>query len=351
MAQRLIVALIGLTSIGVFAPRLASAQGTAVVEVASGDRIRGDVRRLEYGRMDFRTLAGPAPGAGRWAGTISIRWSEITLLASSEPLEVELNTGEWFVGTVSTSSPRRMVVQTASGPSRQIDMDMVVRIRMVERGFRARTTGSIGFGLVVTRDTGTYTLNGDAEHRSANHTYVTKLSFSSWLLAQDETDNLTRNDVRLDLRRRLTNRWFLFAVGEGQQDEELELDARFVAGGGIGRTLVQSNRHELAVIGGIDYDAEQFSAVGEFEHSAEAFGTVNWNWFAPESSTDANVDATTYISMDRARARFKLDASVRREMFWDLYWSVKFFEDFDSDPPIASPRSNFGVTFLFGWTF
>src|SRR5262245_1034279 len=124
-------------------PAPASAQGTAVVEVASGDRIRGDVRRLEHGRLDFRTPAASTPGAQRWAGTISILWSEITLIASSEQLEVELANGEWFVGSISTPSPRRLLVQTASGPSRAIEMNTVVKIVRMEHGFRARTHGSL----------------------------------------------------------------------------------------------------------------------------------------------------------------------------------------------------------------
>jgi hypothetical protein len=345
-----IVVLAGLVLLSVVKPPDALAQGTGVVEVASGDRIRGDVRRLEHGRLDLRTPRA-APGAERWAGTISIVWSEITLIASSDRLEVELVSGEVIVGTIETPQPRRMLVQTASGPSALIDMNDVVRIVPMEHGFRARTTGEIGFGFVLTRDTRTYSLNGDALHRSLNHAYETQIGFASWLLSQEDTDHLTRNSVKVDVRRRLPNRWYAVAKGEATQDDELELDARLLAGGGVGRRLIQSNRHELRAEGGFDYDGDRFTGTGAFDHSAEAFAGINWNWFEPGHSMDAEADATTFFGLTRSRFRLEVDASVRREVLSDIYWSVKVFEDFDSDPPDARPRSNVGVTFLIGWTF
>src|SRR6476620_9747770 len=249
-----IVVLAGVALLSLVKPPDVCAQGTGVVEVASGDTIRGDVRRLEHGRLDFRTPAASTPGAQRWAGTISIVWSEIKLIASSEQLEVELASGEVLVGTISTPRPRQLVVQTASGPSRPIDMNTIVRIVPMEHGFRARTTGSLGFGLALTRETRTYSLDGDAVHRSLHHAYTTQLTFASWLQARDDTDNLTRNTVNLDMRRRLANRWYAVAIGEATQDDELDLDARIVAGGGVGRHLIKSNRHELRAEGGLDYD-------------------------------------------------------------------------------------------------
>src|SRR5262245_28705452 len=109
-AQRIVV-LAGIVVLWFAKPPDVRAQGTGVVEVASGDRIRGDVRRLEHGRLNFRTPAASAPGAQRWAGTISIVWSEVTLIASSDQLEVELASGEVFVGTIETPRPRQLVVR------------------------------------------------------------------------------------------------------------------------------------------------------------------------------------------------------------------------------------------------
>ena len=328
------------------------AQSTDVVQVANGDRITGDVRRLERGQLTFRT-ASAGPGHQRFAGTISILWTEVVSLTSQQNLDVELVSGERFAGSISSPSPGQLVVQTASGPTRAIDIKEFVWIIPIEDGFRGRTTGSIDFGLNFTnaQDARTYTLSAEALHRSRAYAYETQVTFNSWLSARDDAERLTRNDVIVDVRRRLPQRWFAVAKFEAQQDEPLELDVRLLAGGGVGRMLVRSNRTLLSVQGGLDYDAEQYDAVDSFDHSVEVFAGADWDWFAIGAATEAAVVATTFISLERQRARLELDSTLRRDIFWSMYWALNVLESFDSDPPDDRPRSDLNVSFGLGWTF
>ena len=333
-------------------PATLHAQSTDVVVVANGDRITGDVGRLERGHLAFRT-ASAGPGHQRFAGTISIVWTEVVSLTSAQNLDVELVSGERFAGSISSPSPGQLVVETASGPTRPIDIEEFVWITPIEAGFRGRTTGSIDFGLNFTNTEAarTYTLSADALHRSRAHAYETQVHFNSWLSARDDAERLTRNDVAVDVRRRLPQRWFALAKFEAQQDEPLELDVRLLAGGGVGRMLVRSNRTLLSVQGGLDYDGEQYDAVDSFDHSVEVFGGVDWDWFAIGAGTQAAVAATTFISLERQRARLELDGTLRRDVFWSMYWALNVLERFDSDPPGDRPRSDFGVSFTLGWAF
>ncbi len=86
---------------------VAFAQPPTVVEVNTGDRITGDVRSLEHGLLAFRTPAASTPGARRWAGTISILWSEVVSLTSTQNLDVEVSSGERFSDR---SHPRRPTI-------------------------------------------------------------------------------------------------------------------------------------------------------------------------------------------------------------------------------------------------
>lgn len=338
--------LIALLPVGV------SAQDADVVVVASGDRIRGDVRRLHHGRLAFRTLAGPAPGGQRWAGTISIVWTEVVSLTSAQPLVIELTSGERFTGSIASSSPGHLVVETASGPTPPIPMTRIVGIFPVEDGFRARTTGSLDFGLSLSnaQDARTYTLNGEATHRSEDYLYDTHVVLSSWLSARTGADTLTRNDVAADVRRWLPHRWFGIAKARLQQDEHLDLDLRFAAGAGAGRMLWKSNSTVLLVQGGLAYNAENYHN-RDTDHSAEAVAGVQWDWFESGSTLEASFVADTYVSLARARARLDLEAAIRRDIVWDLYWAVNVFERFDGDPPNDRPRSDFALSMTLGWVF
>jgi hypothetical protein len=314
-------------------------QTTDVVQVMNGDRFNGDVRRLERGSLAFRTPA---------AGTIDITWSQVVTLTSSKDLLVELGSGVRYSGSISSPSDGLLVVQTTTGPTMPIALSEIIRITPVEATFLERTTGSVDFGLTATTDTRTYTLDGTARNR----TRFSELKFelSSWLSEQEGSATRTRNLALLDVRRFLRGRWFILALAEGHQEDELELDWRSVVGGGIGRLLVQSNEMLLAVEGGVNYDGERFTDAPETDHSAEVFGGVDWDWF-PSGPTEAVVTAKTYVSLDQARARIEFDAKLRRDVFWDLYWSVNAYDSFDSDPPGDRPQSAFGVAIGLGWSF
>ena len=334
-------------------PAVVAAQAPDVVEVASGDRIRGDITRLQRGELEFRTISA-GPGRPRFAGTIFIIWSEVVSLTSGKPLDVETASGGRFTGSIASPSSGRLIVQTGAGQSRALDIREVVGIIPVESGFRGRTTGSIDFGVNFANpdNAWTYTLDAEALHRSRTHAYETQTSFNSWLTAREHTDRLTRNDLSVDVRRRLSNRWFGLATGMLQQDEPLELNVRVLLGGGVGRRLVQSNATVFSVEGGLDYAGEDYESAEPFDHSLEAFGGLHWDYF-PAASSDltASLDAGTFISLARPRARLQIDGSLRHDMFWDTYWAFNIHERFDSDPPDDRPRSGLGLSFSLGWAF
>ncbi len=333
-------------------PATLVAQIRDVVEVATGDRLNGEVRRLQHGQLAFRTASAGA-GHDRFAGTISIVWTEVVSLTSAQRLDVELASGERFSGSISSPSPGRLIVQTATGTSRPLDVKEIVSIIPMEAGFRGRTTGSIDFGLTFTNaeKARTYTLDAAALHRSHTYAYETQIDFDSWLSARDDAERLTRNNLNVDVRRRLSNRWFALATATLQQDEPLEVNVRTLLGGGVGRRLIQTNHGVFSVEGGLDYDGEDYENADTFDHSLEAFAGVIGDWFAVSSSTEASIEARTFISLVRQRARLLLDGKIRRDMAHALYWAFNIQENFDGNPPDDRPRSDLALSISLGWSF
>jgi hypothetical protein len=319
-------------------PAAAAAQDD-VVQVKNGDRITGEVSELDRGELAFSTDA---------AGTIDIDWNQVVRLTSTQMLDVELASGTRYTGTVSSPQDGELVVQTPSGPTMAIPLSEIAHIRVVGATFTERTSGSVDFVFNWTKSTTIYALDGTAANRT--RFYDTKLTFNSWLSDQDEGDLNTRNNIELDVRRRISPRWYITGIVHFQEDDELELDWRAFAGGGFGRWLVESSAMELSVEGGLNYNGERFSSADGADRSAEVFGGVDWDWF-PDGPTTVSLDARTEVSLQRNRIRFEFQAELRRDMFWDLYWSVHAFDDFDSDPPDDRPRSAFGAAFGLGWSF
>jgi hypothetical protein len=263
-------------------------------------------------------------------------------------LDVDTASGMRYTGTISSPADGQLVVQTATGPTTPIPLSDIARITSVGETFFERTSGAVDFGFLVTNDTRSYSLNGEAKNRTRS--YHTDLAIESLLSYQEAGRTDRRNNIKLEARRLFVNRWFILAMVQGQQDDELELDWRTEIGGGAGRVLNESLETLLLIEGGIDYNAENYAIADGTDRSAEVFGEIAWEW-SPTGPSKASITAKTEISLDRARVRLDLDAHLRRDIFWNLYWSVNVFDDADSDPPYDTPKSSFGLSIGLGWTF
>ena len=52
------------------------------------------------------------------------------------------------------------------------------------------------------------------------------------------------------------------------------------------------------------------------------------------------------------RVRIDFDCRVRREILKDFYFSISFFDNYDSDPGVVdAERNDYGLVSSFGWAF
>lgn len=316
-------------------------EGEEFVSLTSGNRMTGTVRALDRGRLTF-TIDG--------AGTVDIDWNNVETLQSAQSFDVELASGERLAGSIVAGAPGTLQLAGSAG-LRTLDRDRIVRITPVAAAFRERTTGFIdlGFDFLSAGDEIDLTLNGEAGHRSRN--YLTHASLSSLVRRRDGETEQRRNHLELGTRRFLRDRWFVLAEVAAEEDEELDLDSRFLLAGGLGRALVQSNRTVLSVYGGLDYALEDYSGISGSDDYAEVLAAVEWDWFEVDGRTELLTEATTYFSLARSRTRVDLTASLRRNLFRNFYWSLNLFESYDSDPPADFEHSDFGLSLTFGSTF
>lgn len=337
---RRIIFFLAFLAVASLATTAAYASEPDVVVLNSGNRITGSVTELSRGDLSF-SVAG--------AGTLEISWSNVVSLKSDQTLDVELGSGERFTGSISSPSDGKLEIKTAAGP-KVVDMKDVVRIKPLEATFAERTSVSIdgGFAFLHANDEVDFTIDAELENRTRN--YVTDAEYIGLLRRQNGNNNAMRHFFQLGSRRFLPNRWYVLGQFGVEEDQFLDLDLRILAAGALGRTLVQNNRVVFSVHGGFDYNLEQYNGVPGTSNTAEALGGIEWDLFGAEN-TELKTTATTYASLERARARLELDSSLRRDIFRNFYWAIRFFEEYDSDPPPGKKNSDFGVTLTIGKSF
>lgn len=320
----------------------ARAAGADFVALNGGNQMTGEIEALEHGRLTFDIDS---------AGTVSINWRNVVGLRSSQPQNIELTSGERLQGPVDFKTPGTLEVATDVGP-KSIAMADIIRMRPVATTFLDRLTGDVdlGFDFLSAHDEIDWTLNASLVHRT--DLYVTELGLSSLVRRHDDDTTQQRNHLDVDVRRLLQDRWFVVGLFVGEEDLELDLDLRLLLGAAVGRTLVQSQRTEFALYGGVDVSHEEFSGPSPDDGEVvELLGAVRWDWFEVGGDYSLGLKATTYVAPDDGRVRFELDSSVRRSFASDFFLSLNVYESYNSDPPAGSESSDLGVSITFGRTF
>jgi hypothetical protein len=312
-----------------------------VVVLTTDNRLEGEVIGLSRGELAFSI-----DGAGR----VDIDWNNVETLTSARAFDVELESGERLSGSIFSPSAGRLAVTAGTTPA-TVDTEQVVRITPLAATATDRTSGYVDFGLDFLTANDELDLRINAEVENVMRNFITTFSMDSIVSKVDDETAQRRNYFQLASRRLLENRWFVVGRLHLEEDLELDLDSRTLLGFGGGRTLLQSNRAVVALYGGLAADRERYRGIPGTDETAEAFVTVEWDWFELGADTQVSTNATTYFSFDRSRRRVELDASLRRSIVGNVHWSVSLYESYDSDPPEGLENSDLGLSFAIGRSF
>ena len=128
--------------LAVIASHTAAAQGrTDVVTLRNGDRITGEVVRLERGTLEFKTDD---------AGTLYLEWDKLARVVTTRVVEVVTTDGRRFLGSLGRAPDRSIAVVGAEGTASLQMLDVTV-ITPIGRSFWRQLDGSshVFFGYLV----------------------------------------------------------------------------------------------------------------------------------------------------------------------------------------------------------
>jgi hypothetical protein len=323
----------------------AHAQGrTDVVTLANGDRITGEVKRLERGRLEFKTDD---------IGTLYLEWDKLARVVANRLVEVVTSDGRRFLGTLGPAPDRTLTVVTPAGEV-SLPMSDVTLIRMIGRSFWRQIDGSIDAGFSYTRSSGVAQLNLNSDTVYRGPAFQARLTGSlTQTQTEDEEGRDDRATVEASYLRYPWARWFVFAAGRFETNESLGLELRSQIGGTVGPRLINSNRAQLVLGAGLAVNDERGVEV-EATQNVEGLLLFGWSFFTydrPQTNLDVNLQY--YPSLSNAgRQRVQFDAGVKREFFKDLFVSLTVYNTYDSRPPNPTADTNdVGVVASIGWTY
>jgi putative salt-induced outer membrane protein YdiY len=347
VTRRHVVPALLMACIAWFGPAAMAAPKTDVVVLINGDHITGEVKSLEYNQLKLST---------EHMGTIYIEWDKIASLQSSQYLLLERTDGTRYYGQLvaGDADSTLQVARSVDEPLEVVDMAVVVRAQPIEGGdFINRLDGYVSAGLDMANasDRRSIDLAGGLSSRTRVRAWA--LDGSINLTDDSAGDTSERYQLQGDYRQFHRDRNFYLGFGSLERNTELDLDLRTMAGGGYGRYFVQNNHSEWLAGVGLAYSHENYTG-GETFDSVEGVLTTAFKVFRYDfPETDIGGSLTLLPSLTKSgRYRAEADLRAKYEFVDDLYFELKVYGSYDSEPPLAdSEQSDYGLTTSLGYSF
>jgi len=325
------------------AGRPVMAADTDVVVLRNGDRIHGEIKGLQYGRLELSTTS---------MGTIYVEWDKVAGLTSRMFYEIELMDGSRYYGSLEPAAPD-MIGVALEGQVTPLDVARVVRIRLIKSSFWDRIDGSISMGANYTKSSGIGQGSLSVSLRTRRRAFEFSTDFSTTITVQPDQPDQSRTAFNVSYLKLLRHRWFVPATGKLERNTDLGLDLRSSAGGGLGRYFVQTNRSLLGTAGGLLVNREN-AVEGDSTTNIEAFVSATYEFFTydtPKTSLDTAFSLFPSLNVS-GRYRTDFSLTLSREVLPDFTIGATAYDSYDSKPPAGSSSTHdIGISLTIGWTF
>jgi hypothetical protein len=324
---------------GLIAPERASAQEFIIH--ANGDSINGDVKGFKRGKLEFEI-----PGAS----ATFIEFDDISTLGSTDFWDVELDDLTRAFGTLEPGTEPGTIRIVGDTDTRQVPLASIVEMTSISASFWSKLDGFLefGFSFAKANNVTNYTLATKVDYRGTK--WASTFTFDSRLNSQEDAETTKRNQANLSFVRLLPRTWYAGAFTQLEQNQELDLDLRFLLGAIGGRDIIQSNRVEWRWAAGVLSNREEYTGL-EASTSAEALLATYFSFFTfGDWENDIGSSLLVYPSLSESdRVRVDFDIKYRQDLFGDFYPSFSFYDQYDSRPPPGASENDYGTTLAVGW--
>ena len=318
---------------------------TDIVTLINGNTITGEIKALDFGALRYSTDS---------MGTVSIDWEDIVNIASNRNLQIELTDGSRYFGSLLMANDDFHIRIRTASKEIELPSQQIVRITPIEQGDRfwqnLEGSFSLGFQAQKSSEVATSNVNIDVYRRARK--FLVGLQVTSAVTDQPTEQTKARQSAQINYQRFRGDRWFTDWFTSFEKNDELGIRGRTSAGGAVGRYIMQTNRNQLSLTGGLQ--AARTSYTGADESATEAEGRIEIRYLHRSLIPDASIMFTTKIYPlldDLSQIRAESDLSFRREFLDDFYLDLTIGHSYLSQPPDDASSTDYNVTTSLGYSF
>lgn len=320
-----------------------------VVIMKNGDRFTGEIKGLQYGKLEF--------SSDYMEESVHLDWERVDVLESKDNFIVTLADGQRITGvikkTAAEGKKKQFTIATADSTI-EVSPPSVIKIDQRETSFWNQLTGSIdyGFSFASGSNSASSSLGSQVAFSTAKNSV--SLATSSQFDTQKNAENTNRFTFDSQYGRSITKNWVAAGLFSLLKSNQQDLKLRSTYGAGLGRRLIQTDKTNLLVIGGGAYSHESYvpqPGTKPILNNAEVLLGAKFSTFRFKT-LNINSQAFLFPSLtDIGRFRLSTQSNLRIELVRNFYWNFQLYENYDTHPPVNAPKNDLGLTTSVGWTF
>ena len=336
--------LLYIITLCILATTISFPQKTDIIIMNNGDHYTGEVKKLKFGIVTFKTDD---------AGTLSIKWDKIKHLISKHIFEVQVEDGRAFYGSLDTTYSVRQMVVKSTNQTKFLFKVYVVEITPIKDTFWDIMEGYIklGFNYAKGNTSGQFTFGGNTKYRTRHRNI--ELTLNSIISFQDQKESSRKQDLTLYYQRFLKHKWIISSSIGLEQNTELGIKLRALLNWGGGYTLVQTNENYLYAVLGLSLNRESYTDTTKSLTNLEGLITSQYQLFVydhPKASLITNVNFYPGLT-DWGRIRINYDITLSWEIILDLYWDLSGYYSYDNKPTSGASSNDYGINTSFKYEF
>jgi hypothetical protein len=306
------------------------------VVLVDGSRVVGIVKELTGKRLQVRT---------KGMGVVRIKRDSILEVRMDRPLTVELQSGERLQGVIRVENDQATIVSELE--TRIVAMDDIRLLEKPEPGVWGRLDAEASGGINVVRgNTTTTTYRLDAGATFHHDSGRTKAKASTTVNERDDAPDTQRSTIDLTYEYWGLGRFTLDGILNLEQNESSELDLRSIVSIATGYELVAGPVHRLEPLAGMAWITEDFVGV-PVEESFEGVLGLEYRLRLGLARFDSSLAVFPFNS---ERTLVNYDGRFRFEILRNLDLDLTYYDRYNSNPPVATFKRDYGFTIGLGWS-
>lgn len=328
--------------------------------LANGDMIVGEVKSMDKGVLIIETPYSDVD--------FKIEWEKIKKIKATQRYLITISDGRRINGGFQSAGEGLVLIQSKEDGDLTVNAEDVVYINSLDDSFLSRLSASIDFGLSLTKANNQQQLNSNFRMGYLADLWSASAYYNSLFTAQDNVDDIQRNDAGLGYRFFLPKDWYLSTDITILSNTEQSIELRSTGRLGIGKYVIHTNKSYWAFGAGGAYNNEVFSPVynpntdsdttAPRRQSVEAYIGTELNLYdigdlslLTNLTVYPTIVAAEDIDPGRIRADLRFDAMYDDLFIDDFYIRAGFTINYDNRPAEPGKETDYIFTTGFGWSW